>query len=243
MTRLPFRRRALILSALALAAAIFLWNTPALSPIVYPFRLFVTFVHETGHGLAALATGGRFLGFQVFENGAGVALTAGGSRLLILPAGYLGAAAFGAILFYLAHTVPHSKRISVVLGVLVGIVTLLYTGLLSAQFSPIAFIVGLFMAGALIWLGRRADDDINLLALNFLAIMTGLHAVFDLIGLIGSSGAMLGNVRNDAAAFSAEVAPLIPAAVWALLWAALAVAMLGAAVYFSVIRPWLRKQG
>ncbi|PJF25379.1 MAG: hypothetical protein CUN53_13085, partial [Phototrophicales bacterium] len=82
MTRLPFRRRALILSGLALAAALILWNTPALDPLVYPFRLFVTFVHETGHGLAALATGGRFLGFQVFENGAGVALTAGGSRLL-----------------------------------------------------------------------------------------------------------------------------------------------------------------
>lgn len=243
MTRLPFRRRALILSAFALAAAVILWNTPALDPLVYPFRLFVTFVHETGHGLAALLTGGRFLGFQVFENGAGVALTAGGSRLLILPAGYLGAAAFGAILFYLAHSVPHSKSISVILGVLVGIVTLLYTGLLSASFSPVAFIVGLVTAGLLIWLGRRADDDINLLALNFLAIMTGLHAVFDLIGLIGSSGARLGNVRNDAAAFSAEVAPLIPAAVWALVWAALAVAMLGAAVYFSLIRPWLRKQG
>jgi hypothetical protein len=239
---IPFRRRALVMSGLALLLVIVVWNIPALDILLYPFRLFVTFVHETGHGLAALATGGQFLSFQVFENGAGLATTAGGSRAVILPAGYLGAALFGALLFYIAHRVPSSRAVSLALGVGLAIITLLYTGLLSAAFSFVAFAVGMIGAGALIWLGRKADQDVNLLVLNVLAIMTGLHAVLDLFALIGSSDARLGNIRNDAAAFAAEVAPILPASVWAALWAALAVAMLGASVYLSVIRP-LRRAG
>jgi hypothetical protein len=237
---LPFRRRALIVSGAAFALVFIVWNIPALDFVLYPFRLFVTFVHETGHGLAALATGGRFIGFQVYESGAGLAVTAGGSRALILPAGYLGAAAFGAALFYIAHTYQTSKHISIALGLLLALVTLLYTGLLSASFSFVAFFVGMLGAGVLIWLGRRADNDINLFVLNILAIMTGLHAVLDLVSLIGNSGASLGNVRNDAAAFSAEIMPLIPGGVWAAIWAIIAVGLLSAAVYWSVIRRWRR---
>ncbi|MDZ4765853.1 MAG: M50 family metallopeptidase [Chloroflexota bacterium] len=237
---IPFRRRALIVTVAASMLVFILWNVPALDFALYPFRLFVTFVHETGHGLAALVTGGQFLGFRVFESGAGLAVTAGGARALILPAGYLGAAAFGATLFYLAHTYQNSKHIAVGLGVLLAVVTLLYTGLLSATFSFVAFFVGLLSAGLLIWLGRRADRDINLLVLNILAIMTGLHAVLDLVALIGNSGASLGDVRNDAAAFSAEVAPILSGGIWAAVWAGIAIALLGAAIYTSVIRRWRR---
>ncbi|MBN8621502.1 MAG: M50 family metallopeptidase, partial [Anaerolineae bacterium] len=107
-------RRLLILIA-ALVLVFILWNIPQLDFVLYPFRLFVTYVHEAGHGTAALLTGGRFLGFEIFANGAGQAITAGGSRLLILPAGYLGAALFGAILFYLNNRFHYSRALSVVL--------------------------------------------------------------------------------------------------------------------------------
>jgi hypothetical protein len=74
------------------------------------------------------------------------------------------------------------------------------------------------------------------LILDILAILTGLNAVLDLVSLIRFSGATIASVRNDAAAFSAEVAPILPAAGWAVVWSILAVIMLGAAVYFSHIR-------
>jgi len=66
-----------------------------------------------------------------------------------------------------------------------------------------------------------------------------LNAVLDVYQLVGNSGASLGDVRNDAAAFSAEVFPL-PAAFWALLWSLIALIMLGIAVYYGVIRPMRR---
>jgi len=226
------RRRDLLI-ALAAVIVFILWNMPQVSQaILYPFHLFVTYVHEAGHGTMALLTGGHFLGFEIFPSGAGQALTIGGSRLLILPAGYLGAALFGAILFYLTNTVRHSRTISVVLGI-----GLLIFSVIFGRFSLTAFIVGAAFAAVLIVIGLKASRDINLLTLNMLAILTGLNAVLDLLFLIGNSGASLGDVRNDAAAFSSEVFPLIPGAVWAFLWALLAIAMLGLSIWFSVIRP------
>ena len=51
----------------------------------------ITLVHELGHGLAAILTGGSFLYFEVFPNGGGLAHTSGGLRFVVIPAGYLGA--------------------------------------------------------------------------------------------------------------------------------------------------------
>ena len=47
-----FNQRALLISVVAFVIVLVLWNIPALDFILYPFRLFVTFVHEAGHGLA-----------------------------------------------------------------------------------------------------------------------------------------------------------------------------------------------
>ena len=45
-----FNQRALLISVVAFVIVLVLWNIPALDFILYPFRLFVTFVHEAGHG-------------------------------------------------------------------------------------------------------------------------------------------------------------------------------------------------
>ncbi|MCL4246704.1 MAG: M50 family metallopeptidase [Anaerolineae bacterium] len=230
-TDTQFRKRALLASLGAFALALIIWNIPQLNFLLYPIRLFVTFVHESGHGLAAIASGGALNGFQVFANGTGVASTSGGNLVLILPAGYIGAAIFGALLFYLANSLPYPRTISVMLGVILAVITLLYT-----LGAPVALVVGGVSSALLILLGWRGGRGLNLIVLNFLGLMTALHAVLDLIYLVGASDSRLGEVRNDAAAFSAALAPLIPAAVWAALWALLAIAALALAVYYSVLR-------
>lgn len=231
------RRRALLIALVAGVIVFILWNTPQISQaVLYPFRLFVTYVHEAGHGTMALLTGGRFLGFEIFPSGAGQALTAGGSRFLILPAGYLGAALFGAVLFYLTNTMRHSRSIAVALGI-----GLLIFSVIFGRFSLPALAVGAAFGVVLIVIGRRANRDINILVLNMLAILTGLNAVLDPFFLIGNSSATLGDVRNDAAAFSQQVFPLIPGAAWAFIWALLAIAMLGLSIWYSIVRPGLKR--
>lgn len=230
------RRRTLAILLAAIVIVFVLWNVPQVSGLLYPFRLFVTYIHEAGHGLAAILTGGQFIRFEVFADGAGQAVTAGGSRALILPAGYLGAALFGAVLFALVNRLRQTRAIAFVLGIL-----LLAFSLLFGRFSPVALLVGIAFGAVLIGLAYKANREINALVLTVLALLTGLNAVLDLYFLVGSSDAAMGSVRNDAAAFSAEVFPLVPPAIWALVWALAAVALLALAFWYAVVRPLRRR--
>ena len=224
-----FRRNALWMAVLATGVVFILWNIPQLSFILYPFRLFVTFVHEAGHALMASFTGGGVESFTVIANGTGWTKTWGGNRVLILVAGYLGAAFFGAALFYLVNTVPFPRKIALALGTFIVVISLF----MGAQ--GIALIIGVLSGVALILVSVRGSIELNIFVLNFLAIITGLNAALDIIQLMGNTGVGLGNVQNDAAAL-ASITPPIPAAAWAFLWALSAVLMLGASVYYSIIR-------
>lgn len=234
--RSALRRHPFTIALAAFVVAFIAWQVPQFDFLMYPLRLFVTFIHESGHGLAALISGGQFNQMVVFPNGSGLAMTTGGARWLILPAGYLGAAAFGALLFFFNNRFHHSRALSAVIAVMIALMAVLYTNFLST-----AFLVGLGFAGVLGLLAWKASSDLNRLVLNVLAILTALNAVTDLFSLVRSTGISMNGIRNDAAAFSAEVMPLIPPVVWALLWAGLALLMLGAAVYYSLIHP-LRRQ-
>ena len=232
-TDLPYHRRALLYALFAGLIVFVVWNIPQLSLLLMPFRLFVTLIHEIGHGLAAVLTGGHWLSLTVNADGSGVAMTSGGVRALILPAGYLGAALFGAVLFYVANRIPYPRIICAALGVCVIAVSILYGGIFS-----IATIFGVVVGFALFAIGLRGAEHLALLTLNLLAILTGLNAVLDLTSLVGFAGMSMGGLRNDALAFHQEIAPLIPAPVIALVWALMAIALVAFAVYQSVLRSW-----
>jgi hypothetical protein len=234
-----FRRRALLIALGALAVVYVLWNVPAFSSILYPFRLFVTYVHEAGHSLMAILTGGQVIQFTISSDGSGLATTAGGIRALILPAGYLGAALFGALLFYLTNTLPYPRLLSGLLGLFLIVFSALFTGIDRQTGLPLALFIGILFGTILLALAYRGRAGLNILILNILAMVTGLNAVLDLFNLARFSDAGGGMVRNDAAAFAAEILPL-PAVVWAVLWALIALAFFGLAVYYSVIHPLRR---
>ncbi|MCY4464845.1 MAG: M50 family metallopeptidase [Chloroflexi bacterium] len=251
--KLSDQRGTLFITALSLLFALLLWNARgvddllaqgapspnsiSLTAVTYPVRLFVTFVHEAGHALAALLTGGQIQSFTVSPDGSGYAITAGGSASLILPAGYLGAALFGALLFLLSSRAPSLTRaLSLLLGIGFIALTVLFARP-DASGNMTALVVGLGYGLALVLLGWQAPQSINVFLLNTLAILTGLNAVFDLAQLVTNSDIGNAGVVNDAAAFSQKVAPLLPPSVVALLWAAIAVGMMGAAMYFGLLKP------
>jgi hypothetical protein len=229
-----FRRNAVLIAVVAGIIVFILWNIPQLSFILYPVRLFVTFIHEAGHSLMAEFTGGRVLEFTVFGNGTGVATTLGGNRLLILPAGYLGTAFFGSVLFYITNRVPIPRKLSLAIGTLIILIALFLHA------TGIALLIGLLTGVGLILLGLKAGVYANVLVLNVLAILTSLNAVLDLLYLVRVSNVTLGNVQNDAAAFAA-LTP-IPTVIWAIVWALLAIFMLGCAVWYSVVHPLRQRE-
>ncbi len=231
------RRQTLFITVLALVAVTILWNIRELEFLVYPLRLFVTYVHEASHSLAALITGGSVSGFTVSANGSGLAITAGGSRAFILPAGYLGAALFGSMLFFLTNRIPRWVRgLSVFIGAFMVVFTVMFarpdeSGSLSA------LLIGLGFGIVMVLMGWKAPRLVNQFVLNTLATMTALNAVLDVWMLVGNSDATRGAVNNDAAAFAKEVTPLLPTATVAFIWSMAAIAMLGTAVYLGMIKP------
>src|SRR5919205_49689 len=92
----------------AAALSLALWFVPYAWVLSYPFQLFVTFIHEGGHALAALLTGNsvRSLSVAVDASGLTETLTPQGSyfsQMIISSAGYLTAIAFGALLLWLVR--------------------------------------------------------------------------------------------------------------------------------------------
>ncbi len=250
------RRQTIIVTILALVFALFLWNIRdievalrqsgaadlgpvdelSVSIISYPVRLFVTFVHEAGHSIAALLSGGQVNGFTVSPDGSGYAVTANGNPALVIPAGYLGAALFGAALFFLTNRIPRwTQGLSFLNGLAIVALTLSYA-MPDDERNATALIIGIGFGIGLIALGWFAPRIVNIFLLNTLAILTGLNAVFDLWFLVRNPDIGTGAAVNDAANFSSEVTPLLPAGVVAFMWAAIAVAMLAFAFYFGLIK-------
>ena len=231
------RRQSLLITVLAFVAVYILWNVRSLDVIVYPLRLFVTYIHEASHALAAIITGGSVEGFTVSANGSGLAITAGGSRAFILPAGYLGAALFGSMLFFLTNRIPRYVRgLAMFIGGFMIVFTILFarpdeTGSLTA------LLIGLGFGAVMVLMGWKAPRIVNQFLLNTLAVMTALNAVLDVWYLVGNDDASRGAIRNDASAFAAEVTPLLPGSVIAFIWSIAAVVMFGVAVYFGMIKP------
>lgn len=141
MTSRTIIQRDALLAFGAFLVAFILWQFPAFSPVVYPLRLFVTLIHELGHGSAAILTGGQFIVFEVQPSGAGLAYTSGGFRPLVITSGYVGTAVFGAVLLYLANRVANPRWLSILLGIGVAFLTLGFTGVSLTNLSAFELLI------------------------------------------------------------------------------------------------------
>ena len=206
-----------------------LWFVPYAAFLTYPIRLLVTFLHEGGHALATLMTGGLVRGMAIFPDGSGVTYTQGGAEGAIIPAGYLGATLYGAGLIALLRGRAHGRALLLVTGLFIGILTLAFIRPWANLFG-FGWGVGLtaLLVAAGLRLGRRPADW----AAAFLGIQCALNALFDLRTLLQLSwGLPVGHPVQTDAAQMARLIPL-PAVVWAVLWIGVSVAML-----WLVLRP------
>ena len=232
-------QQTLTLIGLAGLTAFLLAVIPLIGLINYPIRLLLTMVHELGHGLAALVTGGEFIRFVIFPNGAGLAYTAGGWRFVVIPAGYLGVAIFGAVLILLGRNHRWSRGAMAVIGGAMIILTMRYglPSIFSTQiFSGIlTTLSGVILGLVFLWVAVRAAPGWIIFLLHLLAIQAGLTAFSDLSTVIGISTRFFDVPVNDAQNM-AELT-FIPAIVWALLWAIVALLLIGGAIWTTWLAP------
>jgi len=203
------------LAALALLL-IGLWQVPVLGFVVYPFRLFGTFIHELSHGLAAIITGGEFLRFRVEPDLSGVAQSAGGWRIVIASAGYVGSAVFGGVLIALHARGLTARWLLIGLGFMFALLCLLFLRNLFGVAAALGLTAALLLAG---WKLPRGAQDILIDILALQLILDGYSSLWTVFRLSGQQG-----IQTDAHSMAAMSG--LPAAIWAVLWTLLSTAVL-----------------
>ncbi len=194
---------------LVLVGVVVFWQTW----LVYPLKILVVFFHELSHGLAAILTGGSVVEIQLDPREGGLAVTRGGSRFVILSAGYLGSLLVGGVILVAAAGSRQDRVITGILGVVLAAVTLL----LVRPWFGFGMIFGLAAAAVLLLAARFLSHGLNDFLLSVIGLTSCLYAVID----IKSDVLDRPELRSDARML-AELTGL-PTVLWGLLWIVLAV--------------------
>lgn len=181
---------------------------PGAALLTYPFRLFVTFIHEGGHALVALLTDARVTGVRIFPDASGETLSIGGIPLLIASAGYLASTVYGASLLALCRDGRHAKAVMTVTAAAILGMTIFYAR------GAFSMTMGILLAFGLVMVALVLKEQWAHFFLSFLAIQCCLNALFDLRTLFWISA--FSNTPSDA--FNMERMTGVPALFWALLW-------------------------
>lgn len=217
----------------AAAISVLLWFIPYAEIIAYPFRIFVTFIHEGGHAIAALLTGNSVSSLSVATNSSGETYTTQGgliSQLLISSAGYVGSMAFGALLLILIRKSVAARIVLLGSAILVFTLTMIY-GLFKPLYSgvawsgiPFTLLAGSIISVGLVLVARFASARVASFVVSFLAVQCVLNALLDLKTVFFLSSPFALPYHTDAVNMANATG--IPALFWAVIWITLALGIL-----------------
>jgi hypothetical protein len=167
-----FRRPAGTWLWAAIAVSLVVSLTPWSRFLLYPFKLFTTWVHECGHALMTLLVGGRVMAITIEPNGSGLTQSlvpvGRGARGLVASSGYLGAAVVGCLLIAATRVEKWAHAILLGLGAFM-------------LFTLVLWMRNLFGAGvvlvwgvALVALARQGRGDAPRFLLSLLGIQVGV---------------------------------------------------------------------
>lgn len=186
-----------------------LWNTV----VMYPLKIFVVFMHEVSHGLAAIATGGKIVSIEIDQNEGGLARTVGGSDFWTISAGYLGSLLWGGVILLLAARTRFSKAVSVLVGIGMVAITI---GFGSDVFT---YLFGIGFGVALILFGMFLPVIVNEWILKIIGVSSCLYAVLD----IKSDVLDRPELKSDAYQLSKITPPSTE--MWGIIWIVIAIGL------------------
>lgn len=228
----PPRASIFLLCGLALLSLV-LMQEPSLSFLLVPLELLDTTLHEMGHAIFCIATGGTVHGLTIVSDGdghAGLTMTSGGIPFIFNQTGYLGTTLFGCLMIALGRSQAVARGTLIGLGVLIGVACLVFisqTFLLSGRTGQAAgsVAVGVALAVALMFAGAKLSDRGAQILLLFLGVQIGINALTDIVWLCKLSLGLVGQHSFTDATNMAQLTGF-PAAFWSLLWGLLSLGML-----------------
>ncbi len=230
------RPRSAILIAAALVYVIGAY-VPFGHEALYPLTLFTTWVHEMGHGLTALALGGRFSELQIFRNASGWAACVaapGWPEALVSAGGLLAPPLVGAVLIAVVHG-PRRARIALALLAAALVVSLAIwvrsaTGLVAMPVVAAAL-------GWTAWRGFAVHPDRRVIVVQVLGVVLALDTLTRMVGYVFVREVTVdGQVsRSDIQSVADNLGGSYIA--WGVAVTALALALLGGALWWAWRRP------
>jgi hypothetical protein len=186
-----------------------LWNTP----VVYPLKVFVVFLHEISHGIAAVATGGSIQRITLSPRLGGACYCPGGNAFITLSAGYLGSLVWGAVILEAGQRAGRrAGRVVQGIGAGVLVLTLLFVrGIFGLLF-------GILFGLALLLAAGRLRPEWNRTLLTVLGLTSALYAILDI------KSDVLDRPHLPSDAYMLAELTGIPTVAWGVLWIALALA-------------------
>lgn len=218
---------------IAAAISVVLWFIPFAEILTYPFRIFVTFIHEGGHAIAAVLTGNSVDSLSVAANASGETYTTQGgllSQMFVSSAGYVGSMAYGAMLLILIRRSITARAVLIGSAAIVFALTMIY-GVFKPVVSggvwsgiPFTLMAGSLLTVGLIAVAKFASARIASFFVSFLAVQLVLNALLDLKTVFFLSSPFAPTVPTDA--MNMANATGIPAIFWAASWITLSLGIL-----------------
>ena len=168
--------------------------------LMYPVIWLVAFLHETGHALGALFSGGEVLSLQVNPDGSGLTTTRGGSVGLIIMGGYVGSALLGNLLFYIG-----ARKRRMAQTALLALAGLMLFSILKWPGGPLSTLLLLVYAAVLFFIALRTNWDQNVVM--FFGMASVLYVIQDFRVGPGS----------DLKAYEQHIG-IFPAQIWMYVW-------------------------
>jgi hypothetical protein len=230
---------------IATAITIALWFIPYAEILTYPFRIFVTFIHEGGHAIAALLTGNSVASLSVAMNASGETYTTDGgllSQIFVSSAGYLGAMAYGALLLVLIRRAVAARVVLIASAAFIILLTIVF-GLwkplsygMWERFSLFTLLAGVLISLGLVAIARYASARTASFFVSFLAVQCILNALLDLKTIFFLSTPFAPSVPTDAVNMSNATG--VPALFWAILWIGIALMILSTAMRMYAVSKY-----
>ena len=168
------------------------------------------------------------------------------SQTFVASAGYLGSMAYGGLLLVLIRKAIAARIVLIGSAAVIFTLTLIY-GFLTPILSwgalsgiPFTFIAGTSLSVGLVALARFASARVATFFVSFLAVQCVLNALLDLKTVFFLSSPFTTSVPTDAVNMAKATG--IPAFIWAIIWIAIALAILALAMRIYVVTRDSRTQ-
>jgi hypothetical protein len=216
----------------AMAFLLLAWLIPGAQLVVLPLQYLNTHLHEMGHALSSVFTGGSVDYIHVYKDGSGVTLASMNHPIIVASGGYVGASLFGSLIIAFSRNGEMARK--ALLGVfgLLAIECLFWlrgdaVGMISGFVYMLLFLV----------LGLKLRGWSAILVAQFVGVQQCLVSLQSVFGLVNPR--ILHFTDNDATILQGYTH--VPAILWSVGWAAFSVILMIGALWSAWSTPKARR--